>query len=230
MTSVTNTTKLCLHNTLRIVTASTTARQKRYQLMSSLPKEITDLVLGELGRGPRSKNLSTLIACSTVHSSFVEECQKHIFRTATLLAAPAIYSASDSLYRLYKRTIRFAEIVNTKPHLRRYVKDVTYQISQDIYPTSRDSLLWAMENLNDLESLRLQGVVNPDLNRRHVSGLVNLDRQTQAGMLALMRRNSLKSLTLSCVKEVPLEFVDANRYLEVLTLHSCQAADSGPPG
>ncbi|KAJ3509351.1 hypothetical protein NMY22_g16328 [Coprinellus aureogranulatus] len=168
---------------------------------SALPRELTDLIIDGLGAGPRlgEECLLALIACSTVHSSFVRPCQKYIFRGVTLLSPPSECTPDHYMYSQYQRTILFTETVTRQPHLCAYVKDVTYWVADGTrtLPAARGLVLQAVESLPCVTSLLLSGL---DLQRRSrphatIPHSIKIDDETAAPKQSLAPVSENQTLT-----------------------------------
>ena len=111
--------------------------------LRKLPLEITDLVLDELGAGPPNECLANLLACCTATKAFVKQCQKHIFHSVTLFSAhieshQVSEEAEEARRQVQRRSLLFARTIARRPHLRPYVREVTFvlisAIMNDIPP------------------------------------------------------------------------------------------------
>ncbi|KAJ3513261.1 hypothetical protein NMY22_g15094 [Coprinellus aureogranulatus] len=191
---------------------------------SALPRDLTDLIIDGLGAGPRlgEECLLALIACSTVHSSFVRPCHKYIFRGVTLLSPPSECTPDHYMYSQYQRTILFTETVTRQPHLCAYVKDVTYWVADGTrtLPAARGLVLQAVESLPCVTSLLLSGL---DLRRRSrphatIPHSIKIDDETAAVMLKIIQLGSLKSLSFRNLTGVSPAFLELGRSLETLYL------------
>lgn len=162
---------------------------------SPLPREITDLILDELALDLSTERLPTLLACATSHSSFVETCQKHIFREVTLLSPPA--APEERATGVFVKTLSFCATICTCPRLASYVQHLTYHLdSRDTrlefidHHLKSKTVLDAMGRLPNLVGL----VVKSDSPRFH--WIPTVGHETTQALVSILWKVQLQSLAL----------------------------------
>ncbi|TEB21632.1 hypothetical protein FA13DRAFT_1741694 [Coprinellus micaceus] len=171
-----------------------------------LPLEITELVLDELGAGPREECLSALVACCTARKGFVQRCQQHIFRSVTLHSCAndrITMPGFRDLEELLDCSLQFARTIAHKPHLRSYVRELTFVFASppfygnDIHPEAVKPLL-RLPNLASLSLCRPPDQANQRVGQRLMQCIASMFRQIPINSFTLVRSlpNSLKHLLL----------------------------------
>ncbi|KAJ3500834.1 hypothetical protein NMY22_g19128 [Coprinellus aureogranulatus] len=191
-------------------------------VLQSLPKELTDLILDEVARMPRQECLPALIACSTVHRSFVGTCQKYIFQTVTLTCPPETYSPLDSHYEVYEASVLWAESVASRPELGASIRHLTLQIDdRNISGPNKDLVLDAIGQLSGVESLCLEGILallRGEEGRFPIP--VTMDPETISTIATLFQQSKIRRLRAEGINDFPSEIFTNGLCVEELLLHS----------
>lgn len=184
----------------------------------TLPQDIIDLILDDLARGARVECLPSLLSCSTVHSSFVHTCQKHIFRSVTLTCPPDPYTPFEPRYELYESSMLFVDAVTHSPHLGTHLHDLTLKLSDavEVDGHNKNLVLAAISQLPAVESIVVEGCIYTETWRR--ARCFVLDQKTTMATLALMQRSHLRSLSLCMISSWPRALISAAHSLESLSL------------
>ncbi|KAJ3528491.1 hypothetical protein NMY22_g9387 [Coprinellus aureogranulatus] len=187
-----------------------------------LPLELTDLIVDELGQGPRSECLQALIACSTASRAFVQACQKHIFWSVTLLAPIDDRGFGGHVSRnardLARRTHQFVQAVAHSPRLRSLVRDVIYQVSgayrygsppHDIEP--EPEVAGVLERLQGATSFTLSLHQNSEDDAR---GSTFVSRSFAHRILMILDHIQIKLFNLEGIHGFPLDVLTSPTSLE----------------
>ncbi|TFK35447.1 hypothetical protein BDQ12DRAFT_714682 [Crucibulum laeve] len=152
--------------------------------MTSIPGEIIDLIIDEMGY---SKDSASLEACSTVCRHFLKRCRKHIFSNINLTSG-----------RLYQR---FRVLLFRNPEITAYITEihiVNPAIDSDVdfatLCTSSFPIILGM--LSRLRNITLQ--LDPEVLDWHT-----MPSATQIALQDLFQRPSLISICLRNLEHVP---------------------------
>ena len=193
----------------------------------SFPKEVTDLIVDELGSLPRSECLNGLLACSTAHSSLTKPCQAYIFRDVTLGFPPDVFSPLDKHYEVYESSMLFVEAVTANPELVAYVRNL--HLRATVKPTvgrNKALVLGTVERLSSVTALRIAGDLMNDEDEVGDGGRARLDQDIAAVIVSALLQPQLRSLSVAQISGYPAEFITLGANLDTLSV-SCSSVSEG---
>ncbi|KAF9522945.1 hypothetical protein CPB83DRAFT_69983 [Crepidotus variabilis] len=176
-----------------------------------LPFEVIDLIIEELAK---RDDKSALRSFALVSHSFVVRCQKHLLYTVDLGDKRI---TGEKYYRLFSR------VINKHPHFRLYVRDLRI-VDTYVWDPRKDwkwlvkeeSICDVLESLPNLESFSLFFNTCTPVWSSFSSCLRN-------AIIRLTRRPSIKSLSLSNIRDVPPSIFGPLLSVNNLKLNNIQA-------